>query len=213
MEGYKSFKEAVESVSSAADSWQDLSSGEWFGIDELRKMGDAYDEVIEPDGWNYFVTFEGSGEICLASTCTREIEFLFVPAGSRYMEVIAAQDKRIEKLREALVPVAYQMVLDKLDELDNDPEKYVAVFERDSVMTAEDLADRAERFLKPGFSRITGDGIRDADASNVLRMLKTPGLVMKTAASRDKLRNSPDPLIETDARTVLERMDFCVMEK
>ena len=51
MEGYKSFREAVESVSSAADAWLDLSTGNWFDIEEYlnRKMklqaGDEY-EVI-----------------------------------------------------------------------------------------------------------------------------------------------------------------------
>ena len=215
MEGYKSFREAVESVSSAADSWLDLSTGNWFGIDELRKMGDAYDEAIEPDGWNYFVTFADTGEIGLASTCTREIEFLYVPAGSRYREVLAAQDKRIEEMREALLPVLEQMVRDKIDELGDDPEKFVAVFQRDSKMLADSLADRADSFLKPGSFRFTAEEFGDAgaDAAKVLHMLKTPGLAERTAAARKDLRNSPKPLEETDPRTVLDRMDYCLTDQ
>jgi hypothetical protein len=215
MEGYKSFREAVESVSSAADSWLDLSTGNWFGIDELRKMGDAYDEAIEPDGWNYFVTFADTGEIGLASTCTREIEFLYVPAGSRYREVIAEQDRRIEEMREALLPVLAQMVRDKIDELGDDPEKYVAVFQRDSKILADGLTDRADSFLKPASFRFTAGEFGDAgaDAAKVLHMLKTPGLTERVAAARSQLRNSAEPPEETDPRTVLDRMDYCVQDQ
>ena len=41
MEGYKSFKEAVESVSSAADAWLDLSTGYWFDIEELSIVANS----------------------------------------------------------------------------------------------------------------------------------------------------------------------------
>ncbi len=210
MEGYKSLKEAVESVSSAGDSWLDLSTGNWFDIEELRRMGEVYDEVTEPDGWNYFVTFADSGEIGLANTCTREIEFLYVPAGSRYQEVIAAQEKRSEELREAFLPVLEQMVLDKIDELGDDPAKYVEVFQRDSAMTAEDLRDRAYGFEKPGLTPLIAKTDGDTDAAKVWSMLKTPGLAEKTAAARNTLRNFPDVLIETDPHTVLDRMDYCL---
>ncbi|MBQ7534335.1 MAG: hypothetical protein IJT43_01810 [Stomatobaculum sp.] len=214
MEGYKSFKEAVESVSSAADSWQDLSTGVRFGIDELRQIGDKYDEVAreagEPDGCNYFFTVEESGEIGLANIRTREVEFLFVPEGSKYQELIAAQDKWIEELREAMLPVLEQMVLDKIDELGDDPEKFVAVFQRDSEMIADDLIGRADHFEKPGLRRLNEDAVKDEDAANVWRMLKTPGLIEKTEAFRNDLRNHPEPLIETDSRTVYERMDYCL---
>lgn len=210
MEGYKSFKEAVESVSSAGDSWLDLSTGNWFDIEELRRMGEVYDEVTEPDGWNYFVTFADSGEIGLANTCTREIEFLYVPAGSRYQEVIAAQEKRSEELREAFLPVLEQMVLDKIDELGDDPAKYVEVFQRDSAMIAEDFRDRASGFEKPGLTPLTAKTDRDTDVVKVWSMLKTPGLAEKTAAARNTLRNFPDVLIETDPHTVLDRMDYCL---
>ena len=211
MEGYKSFREAVESVSSVAGPWQDISTGAWLSIDDLREMGRVYDETTEPSGWLYFVTFEESGEICLANTCTKEINFLFVPEGSKYLELIGAQEKRIYEIRQALVPVAYQMVMDKLEELHDDPEKFVAVFERDSEMLAEDLLARAEDFIKPGSNPVNENGIRDDDAAKVFHMLRTPGLVMKTAAARNELRNSPEPLIETDTKTVLERMDYCGM--
>ena len=211
MEGYKSFREAVESVSSAAEAWQDISTGAWLSIDDLRQIGEEYDAATEPDGWTYFVTFEESGEIGIATTYNREIEFLFVPPGSKYLELIGAQEKRIYEIRQALVPVAYQMVLDKLEELHNDPEKFVAVFDRDSKMLAEALADRAEHFIKPGSSPLNGNSIRNEDAAKVFRMMRTPGLVMKTAATRNELRNSPEPLIETDTQTVLERLDYCGM--
>lgn len=210
MEGYKSLKEAVESVSSAADSWLDLSTGYWFDIDELRRMGEVYDEVTEPDGWNYYVTFADTGEIGLANTCTREIEFIYVPAGSRYREVIEAQDKRDEELREAFLPVLEQMVRDKIDELGDDPEKFVGAFQRDSAMIAEELRDRAADFEKPGFDRLPAAKAGDADAAKILSLLKTPGFIGKTAAARDASLNSPEPLDETDARTVLDRMDYCL---
>ena len=213
MEGYKSFKEAVESVSSAADDWLDLSTGYWFDIEELRRMGEVYDEVTEPDGWNYFVTFADTGEIGLANTCTREIEFLYVPAGSRYQEVIAAQEKRTEELKEAFLPVLEQMVRDKIDELGDDPAKFVEVFQRDSAMIAEDLRERASGFEKPGLSRLAAKTDGDADAAKVLSMLKTPGQIEKTAAARSTLRNFPDILTDTDDRTVLERMDYCLMNQ
>lgn len=211
MEGYKSFRKAVESVSSAAESWQDISTGAWLTIDDLRKMGEVYDETTDPSGWLYFVTFEESGEICLASTCTKEIKFLYVPAGSRYMELIGAQQKQLYEMRQALVPVAYQMVLDKLEELQNNPEKYVAAFERDSEMLAEDIIYRAGHFMKPGSIPVNGAEIRDEDAAKVYRMLRTPGLAMKTAATRNEIRNSSEPLIETNTQTVLERLDYCGM--
>ena len=210
MEGYKSVKEAVESVSSAADSWLDLSTGYWFDIDELRRMGEVYDEVTEPDGWNYYVTFADTGEIGLANTCTREIEFIYVPAGSRYREVIEAQDRRIGELREAFLPVLEQMVRDKIDELGDDPEKYVDVFQRDSAMLAEELKNRAADYEKPGFARLPAGKAEDADAAKVFSMLNTPGLIGKTAAARNAFLNSPEPVTETDARTVLDRMDHCL---
>ena len=209
MEGYKSLREAVESVSSVAGPWQDISTGAWLSIDDLREIGKVYDETTEISGWIYFVTFEGSGEICLANTCTKEINFRFVPEGSKYMELIGAQEKRIYEMRQALVPVAYQMVMDKLEEMKDDPEKYVAAFDRDSEMLAEDVIARAEEFSKPGLTLLNGNNIRDEDAAKVFHMLRTPGLVMKTAAARNNLRNSEEPLIETDTSTVLERLDYC----
>lgn len=211
MEGYKSLREAVESVSSVAGPWHDISTGAWLSIDDLREIAKVYDETTEISGWTYFVTFEESGEICLANTCTKEINFLFVTEGSKYLELIGAQEKRIYEMRQALVPVAYQMVMDKLEEIQNDPEKFVAVFERDSEMLAEDLTDRAEQFIKPGSNPINGDKIRNEDAARVFQMLRTPGLVMKTAATRNEIRNSPEPLIETDELTVLERLNYCGM--
>ncbi|WP_029201345.1 hypothetical protein [Oribacterium sp. NK2B42] len=211
MEGYKSLREAVESVSSVAGPWHDISTGAWLSIDDLREIAKVYDETTEISGWTYFVTFEESGEICLANTCTKEINFLFVTEGSKYLELIGAQEKRIYEMRQALVPVAYQMVMDKLEEIQNDPEKFVAVFERDSEMLAKDLTDRAEQFIKPGSNPINGEKIRNEDAAKVFQMLRTPGLVMKTAATRNELRNSPEPLIETDTQTVLERLDYCGM--
>ena len=171
MEGYKSFKEAVESVSSAADAWLDLSTGYWFDIEELRRMGEVYQEVI------------------------------------------AAQEKRTEELKEAFLPVLEQMVRDKIDELGNDPAKFVEVFQRDSAMIAEDLRERASGFEKPGLSRLAAKTDGDADAAKVLSMLKTPGQIEKTAAARSTLRNFPDILTETDDRTVLERMDYCLMNQ
>ena len=210
MEGYKSLKEAVESVSSAADSWLDLATGNWFDLDELRRMGEVYDEVTEPDGWNYFVTFADTGEIGVANTCTREIEFVYVPAGSRYEEVIEAQNKRIEELREAFLPVLEQMVRDKIEELGDDPEKFVAVFQRDSAMTADDFIDRADLFEKPGFSPLAAKETGSPEAANVWHMLTTPGLIERTAAARSDLRNFPESLTETDTDTVLDRMDYCL---
>ena len=210
MEGYKSFREAVESVSTAADSWFDLSTGAWFTIDDLRQMGDFYDEEFEPDGWNYFMTFAETGEICLASTCTREIEFLFVPKGSRFLEVLDAQEAREEELREALSPVLEQLVLDKLEELGNDPEKFVSVFHRDTNLLAEELSDRADSFEKPGYRVMTFLSGVDQEAEKVMQTLYAPGLIEKTAASRNAARNTPEPLSETDSRTVLTRLDYCL---
>ncbi len=210
MEGYKSLREAVESVSSVAKSWQDVSSGEWFTIDDLRKMGTVYDEAAEPDGWNYFVTFEESGEICLASTCTREIEFLYVPAGSKYKELLAVQAKKEEEMQEAMLPVLEQMVLDKIDELGEDPEKFAEVFQQDSKIAAGDFINRAARFEKPGSKYLVESAVKDDEAKNVLRMLKSPGFIERTEAARNKLRNSPEDPIETESRTVRERMEYCV---
>lgn len=209
MEGYKLFREAVESVSSAAVSWQELSSGTWFGLDELRRMGDVYDEVTEPDGWNYFVTFEGSGEICLASTCSREIKFLFVPEGSRYEELIAAREKRNEELREIYAPVLGQMVLDKLDEHGRDPSKVSGVFHRDTAFLAEEFLERAGLFIKPGSGQLPSDIPGNADAANVLRILHTPGLTENAKTARNNVMSAAT-LIETDKDTVLERMNYCV---
>ena len=78
-------------------------------------------------------------------------------------------------------------------------------------MLAEDIIYRAGHFMKPGSIPVNGAEIRDEDAAKVYRMLRTPGLAMKTAATRNEIRNSSEPLIETNTQTVLERLDYCGM--
>ncbi len=81
MEGYKSLKEAVISVENVTERWKNVASGELFDKSELLNMGETYDKLFEPDGWNYFVTFP-TGEIGLLSTNDNEIMLFFVPEGA-----------------------------------------------------------------------------------------------------------------------------------
>lgn len=78
MEGYKSLREAVASVGNPAFIWRDTINGSTFNLNELYSMGNTYDRLFAPDGWNYFVTFP-TGEIGLLSTDDNEIVLLFVP--------------------------------------------------------------------------------------------------------------------------------------
>ncbi len=81
MEGYKSLKEAVISVENLTGRWKSVASGELFDKSELLNMGDTYDKLFNPDGWNYFVTFP-TGEIGLLSTSDNEIMLFLVPEGA-----------------------------------------------------------------------------------------------------------------------------------
>ncbi len=81
MEGYKSLKEAVISVENVTSRWKHTVSGELFDKRELLDMGETYDKLFDPDGWNYFVTFP-TGEIGLLSTNDNEIMLFLVPEGA-----------------------------------------------------------------------------------------------------------------------------------
>ena len=79
MTGYKSFGDAVIEAGKSAKKWKYSGDGKIFEKEELIKMSEFYDEKISPDGWNYFVCFEG-GEIGLLSTFDNSVELLFSPA-------------------------------------------------------------------------------------------------------------------------------------
>ena len=81
MEGYTSLKDAVISVENTTEKWKNVMTGEIFDKKELLQMGDTYDGLFAPDGWNYFVTFP-TGEIGLLSTNDNEIMLFLVPEGS-----------------------------------------------------------------------------------------------------------------------------------
>lgn len=78
MEGYKSFREAVESVKDKAELWRYTLSGESFSYDELLEAAEGYDGCFKPDGWNYFVSFP-EGELGILSTDDNEIVPLYLP--------------------------------------------------------------------------------------------------------------------------------------
>lgn len=80
MEGYKSFKEAVESVQSEGRVWKYLGNEtERFSFDELIQTAEFYDRTFPADEWNYFVTFP-TGEIGIFSCEDGDVEMLFVAA-------------------------------------------------------------------------------------------------------------------------------------
>lgn len=94
MEGYKSLREAVASVGNPAFIWRDVINGNTFNLNELYQMGNSYDKMFSPDGWNYFVTFP-TGEIGLLSTDDNEIVLLFVPINAQSAQDVQTKQSEI----------------------------------------------------------------------------------------------------------------------